>query len=133
MSLALKWLAKQQQADGSWSLSGPFGGGVATQENAAATAMAMLALQGTGNTHKSGQYQKEVLKGKDYLVARQLDNGSWRADSGHDRMYVHAQCTIALCELYAMTQDSTLRLPAEKAVKFCVLSQSKRGGWRYRG
>src|SRR5438876_5747083 len=46
-------------------------------------------------------------------------------------MYVHAQCTIALCELYAMTQDSTLRLPAEKAVKFCVTSQSKRGGWRY--
>ena len=128
---ALKWLAKQQRGDGSWSLSGPFEGGVREEERIGATAMALLALQGNNHTHKSGQYLKEVLKGKDYLVSRQLPSGTWRIDNGHHTMYAHGQCTIALCELYAMSGDSSLRLPAEKAVKFCLDSQSKLGGWRY--
>lgn len=128
---ALQWLAKQQQADGSWSLAGPFRDGIAPAEPAAATAMALLAFQGAGNTHKSGEHQKAVLKGKDYLLARQLDDGAWRTESNHHRMFTMGLCTIALCELYAATEDKTLRLPAEKAASFCVKSQSKLGGWRY--
>ncbi len=128
---ALKWLAKQQRGDGSWSLSGPFGSGGGTEERIGATAMALLALQGNGNTHREGAYKDQVRKGKDYLVSRQLPSGTWRIDNGHHTMYVHGQCTIALCELYAMSGDSSLRLPAEKAVKFCLDSQSKLGGWRY--
>ena len=34
-------------------------------------------------------------------------------------------------ELYGMTQDSWLRGPAEKAVKYCVDSQHREGGWKY--
>jgi hypothetical protein len=48
------------------------------------------------------------------------------------QLYAHAQCTIALCELYGMTQDSTYRPAAEKALAFCVKAQDpKLGGWRY--
>jgi hypothetical protein len=128
---ALKWLVRQQRPDGSWSLSGPFDGGVRTGEPAGATAMALLALQGNGHTHRTGTYRDQVRKGKDFLVSRQLPSGTWRVDTMHHSMYVHGQCTIVLCELYAMTGDSSLRLPAENAVKFCVDSQSRQGGWRY--
>ena len=47
-------------------------------------------------------------------------------------LYTHAQCAIAVCELYGMTQDSTYRGPAERAIQYALNSQSKQlGGWRY--
>jgi hypothetical protein len=128
---ALRWLAKQQLKDGSWSLSGPYSEGVQPGEPASATAMALLAFQGSGHTHQRGKYQQAVDKGRKWLIDRQMENGSWRVDSGHHRLYTHGQCTIALCELYAMTKDSMLRGPAEKAVKYCVETQGREGGWRY--
>lgn len=128
---ALRWLAKQQLKEGSWSLSGPYSEGVQPGEPASATAMALLAFQGNGNTHQRGKYQPAVDKGRKWLVDRQMENGSWRADSVHHRLYMHGQCTIALCELYGMTKDSILRGPAEKAVKYCVETQGREGGWRY--
>ncbi len=93
--------------------------------------MALLAFQGTGNTHKRGKYMNEVLKGKDFLLSRQQENGTWRADTAHHRMYAHGQCSIALCELYAMTGDPSLKEPSERAVKYCLTAQSSLGGWRY--
>jgi hypothetical protein len=44
---------------------------------------------------------------------------------------MQAICTIALCELYGMTQDSQYREPAQRAIDYCVKIQSKEGGWRY--
>lgn len=132
VQMALAWLKKKQSSDGGWSLSGPFeSGGVRPEERNAATAMAVLAFQGTGNTHKRGKYMNEVLKGKDFLLSRQQENGVWRSDTGHHRMYVHAQCTIAICELYAMTGDPSLQEPADKAIKHCIAAQTALGGWRY--
>jgi hypothetical protein len=128
---ALAWLAKQQGDDGSWSLSGPFDAGVQPQERVAATAMAMLAFQGNGHTHKQGKYKERLLKAKDWMISRQQDDGSWRADSGHHRLYMQGQATIAICELYGMTSDPSLKEPAEKAANYCIKSQSKLGGWRY--
>jgi hypothetical protein len=128
---ALAWLVKQQADDGSWSLSGPFDAGIQPNERAAATAMAMLALQGSGHTHKHGKYKERLVKAKDWLVSRQQADGSWRTDSGHHRMYVQGLATRALCDLYAMTMDPSLKAPAENAVKYCVKTQSRLGGWRY--
>jgi len=47
-------------------------------------------------------------------------------------MYTQAQVTMALCELYAMTNESNLRDPCKKAVEFCLYAQAPQGGWRYR-
>jgi hypothetical protein len=47
-------------------------------------------------------------------------------------MYTQAQCTIALCELYAMTGDAQYYDPAQKAIDYLVRVQSPAGGWRYR-
>jgi hypothetical protein len=131
--LALQWLLRQQLEDGSWSLSGPFSDGVQPHEHASATAMALLAFLGNGHTHVQGlkEFKQAVNKGKNWLLEKQQENGTWRVDSGHHRLYVHGQCTIALCELYGMSKDTALRKAAERAVKYCVDSQSPQGGWRY--
>ncbi len=49
----------------------------------------------------------------------------------HDSLYTQAQCTIAICELYGMSKDETLRKPAELAIAYCVNAQDSLGGWRY--
>lgn len=134
LALALEWIARNQQKNGSWSLQKPYSKTAPYENINAATAMAMLALQGDGNTHLKGQYQRNVAAGLKVLLRSQAGSGSLiGADIGeHQMMYTHAFATIALCELYGMTQDSLLKDPCEKAVKFLVQVQSPEGGWRYR-
>ncbi len=131
----LEWLAKQQKPDGTWSLTGPYTNGVQGENNAAATAMALLAFQGHGDTHREGKYAKNVAKGWAALLKMQGKDGQFKgtmAEANQQLLYTHAQCTIAICELYGMTQDSTFRSPAERAVAYCAASQDKtHGGWRY--
>jgi hypothetical protein len=129
---ALDWLVKQQLKDGSWSLKGPYADGVSVENATAATAMALLAFQGNGHTHKKGVYQKPVDDGVKFLLKMQAHDGSFFRDiPGNSRFYTQGQCTIALCELYGMTGDRSLREPCEKAVEYCVKTQDSLGGWRY--
>ena len=128
----LKWLAKNQRSDGSWSLIGPYNDGGVTENKPAATAMALLAFMGAGNTHKSGAYNENVLKGLG-VIKRFQDKDGFFADqsAGNQRTYAQAQCTIAICELYGMTADPEIRDFAQKAVRYAEKSQGKNGGWRY--
>lgn len=129
---ALEWLAKQQQKDGSWSLKGPYADGVTVENATAATAMAMLAFQGNGHTHKKGVYQPQMEKAMRFLLKMQAHDGSFFRDiPGNSRFYTQGQCTIALCELYGMTGDPVLREPCERCVDYCVKTQDSLGGWRY--
>ena len=134
---ALQWLWRQQRRTGSpkgyWSLEGPYKNGGEFENRVAATAMALLAFQGAGHTHQRGQYKKEIKLAWDWLLPKQNANGSFysRTRAPNDRFYTHAMATIALCELLAMTNDSRLMAPAEKAVDYLVKSQGDRGGWRY--
>ncbi len=128
----LEWLMKQQQKDGSWSLSGPYADGVNIDNNTAATAMAMLALQGNGQTHRKGVYQGPMEKALKFLLKVQAHDGSFFRDvPGNARFYTQGQATIALCELYGMTGDSALKEPCERAVEYCIKTQDSLGGWRY--
>lgn len=132
---ALEWIAKQQRSDGTWSLGGPYSGGTRFENVVAATAMALLAFQGHGDTHREGRYSKVVADGwKALLKMQKKDSGLFTGamSESNQLLYAHAQATIALCELYGMTQDSTFRSAAEKAVSYCVEAQDKNyGGWRY--
>ena len=128
----LMWLKKQQRKDGSWSLIGPYRDGGTTENQVAATAMALLAFQGAGHTHESGEFKQVVANGWNWMLKQQQNDGLF--PPGTDKrtlLYTHAQATIALCELYGMTEDPKYKDVAQKAVDFCVNAQSPEGGWRY--
>lgn len=132
VALGLAWLKRQQQPDGSWSMRGPYSDGSLSQNPVAATSMAMLAFMGAGNTHRTGDYKKELWDAVRWLAKQQDAKGFMAHDGGdHEKMYAQAQATIALCELYAMTGDSWLRPKAQLACDFAVAAQSPEGGWRY--
>jgi hypothetical protein len=132
----LIWLAAQQRKDGSWSLRGPYPSGARDENTAAATAMALLAFQGAGNTHREGQYADVVDRGWKALLGMQQPTGGFtggRMDAPLQQLYTHAQGMIAVCELLGMSNDSRFRAPAQRAVDFAVESQDPtNGGWRYR-
>ena len=132
VELGLQWLRRQQQKDGSWSLRGPYSDG-STQFNSdiGATAMAILAFAGDGNTHLDGPYSEETKAGVKWLV-RQMRNGRFVSSfRSHDKAYAQAQATIAICELYAMTGDSWLRPFCVQAIDHAIAAQNREGGWRY--
>lgn len=138
--LGLLWLKRQQTPDGSWSLKGPYRDGINaafTDNPEAATAMALLAFQGDGNTRALGDHKETVRKGWTWLLKRQGKDGSFfPGGTASNRFYTQAICTIALCELIAMERETgkggELRTIAQKGVDYLVRWQNKKlGGWRY--
>ena len=128
----LVWLAKQQAKDGSWSLRGPYNDGGTQENKPAATAMALLAFLGNGNTHLDGEYKDNVARGVKWLVAQQDRDGFFaKKAQDHQQAYAQAQASLAICELYAMTRDSWLHDKAQLAVDCAEQWQAEEGGWRY--
>lgn len=132
VELGLRWLRKQQKPDGSWSLLGKYSDG-ATNENAvAATSMALLAFLGAGYTHEEGEHKDAIGRAVRWLVKQQDREGFFAREArSHQQSYAQAQATIAVCELYAMTEDSLLRDKAQLALRYAERAQADRGGWRY--
>ncbi|MCE9629844.1 MAG: squalene--hopene cyclase [Planctomycetia bacterium] len=132
---ALEWLAKQQdRKDGLWSLQGPYVDGGSQENRLAATAMALLAFQGAGNTPREGKHKAVVAKGWKALVARQLPDGHFDFSPpipSHHALYSHAQATIAACELFGMTKNAFHAEPARRALAYAVAAQGRNGAWRY--
>jgi hypothetical protein len=132
----LAFLARFQRPDGSWSLQG-FPEEASLVTDTAATALAVLAFQGAGYTHREFQYQEVVRRGLDYLLRSQQPSGDLFVplDDESNRsvwLYSHSLASLALCEAYGMTQDPALRQPAQRAIDFIVASQDPQwGGWRY--
>lgn len=133
VALGLKWLAKQQKSNGSWSLVGPYGQGGANENATAATAMALNAFLGAGSTHIAGEYQANVKLGLTYLVRKQNGEGFFPdpREPSRQQMYAQAIATIAVAEAYGMSGDEELKQAAQRAMNFAAWSQSNRHGWRY--
>ena len=135
----LRWMARHQNSDGSWSLHA-FNrsrecncdnvGGVVS--DSAGTSLVLLPFLGAGQTHLSGRYKDTVARGLRWMLDQQKEDGDLRGNSqGNTGMYAHGQATIVLCEAYAMEGDEALRDAAQKAVDFIVEAQHIEGGWRY--
>jgi hypothetical protein len=134
----LRWLAKHQAANGSWSLdrynrsSGCTCSGTGLHSDPAGTSLALLPFLGAGQTHLVGRYQNEVSRALRWLINQQKPSGDLRGDSrGNTGMYAHGQAAIVLCEAFLMTGDEALRAPAQKSIDFIVEAQHPGGGWRY--
>ncbi|HOX08742.1 MAG TPA: mucoidy inhibitor MuiA family protein [Planctomycetota bacterium] len=104
----LTWLAKRQQANGSWSSQGA-GGTVRMDE--ADTALAVLAFLGAGYTAKAGRFSTNVSSGLAYLVSKQAADGSIGAD-----LWSRALAATALSEAYAMERSEVFGRAAQRAV-----------------
>jgi hypothetical protein len=145
VGFALEWLAARQRANGTWDFVdvGPCKNPGTVNNPIGGTAYALLPFLAAGQTHKEGQYRKQVQAGLEFLTSIGV-----RAPAGYDlrgvinkadddedpnyAYYVHGAATLALCEAYGMTKDRKLRPFAEEAAKFLVNSQDPRGGgWRY--
>lgn len=153
----LRWLAAHQAEDGSWSFlfdpdhcpqcANQCRNPGVMESNTASTGLSLLCFLGAGYTHREGPYQDQVSRAIYYLINKMVitsDGGDLRDVSmvtnavdnlvlvrKSGDMYSHAIATLALCEAYAMTRDSSLKGPAQKAVDFIVYAQNEAGGWRY--
>ncbi len=135
----LNWLARHQNADGSWSFDShskhckdatcTCGG--ENQSNAAATAFALLPFLAAGQTHTSkGPYQKTMADGMEYMGRTIQPDGNLQG--GVPSMYAQGIATITLCETYGLTKDETLKAPAQMAVEYiCRAQHPELGGWHY--
>ncbi len=135
----LRWLARHQSPDGSWSLDRfdrvarcNCGDRGSLKSASAGTALALLPFLGAGQTHLTGIYQAEVSQGLRWLLQNQGADGDLRGSNDqYPGMYAHGQAAIVLCEAFLMTGDEALRVPAQKAIDYIVAAQYPDGGWRY--
>ncbi|QDT02617.1 Prenyltransferase and squalene oxidase repeat protein [Rubripirellula lacrimiformis] len=132
----LAFLSRIQNEDGSWSLQG-HGTDVVLRSDTAATGLCLLAFQGAGYTHREHQYADSVSRGLKFLIDNQRTNGDlYRSEdplsNRNVAFYSHGIAALALCEAYGMTQDESLREPAQMCLDYIAATQHlSRGGWRY--
>ncbi len=142
VAAGLRWLAEHQLDNGSWDFDHRRGGPCQTNPgslqgvNNAATAMALLALLGAGNTPRAGLYRRDVELGVRYLVgqatAKKVPAGWADLSERGGSMYSHALASIALCEAFAQTGDTQIAEAAQRCVDFIIEAQDPQGGgWRY--
>jgi hypothetical protein len=108
---ALKWLAGQQQADGSWK-------GATADETLELTGLAVLAL---GPSEQQGL---PTRKGLAFLRSRQRDSGAIGGGSPES----HAIATLALLEAAIRSKDAATIRAAEKGVAL-IAQQNQDGPW----
>jgi hypothetical protein len=142
---ALKWLARHQNPDGSWGVTGyvrqckttcspnpghdDFDSGV--------TGLSLLAFLGAGYSHLSKDtfegicFGEVVRKGLQWLMSHQDPEGCVGSRTVQKSMYNHTICALALCEAYGLTGSNLFRDNAQKSVEFLVAAQNPGKGWRY--
>ena len=133
---ALEWIVAHRNAGGGWSFmhttarcrthcTDPG----TTEAPNAATALALLALQGAGNSQNAGVHRRSVTDGLNFLKSRAAPagkNAAYFYEAGAPQLPAHAWCTIALCEA---ARDPSTRKTATAAVWFILNTQNSDGGW----
>ncbi|MDP7249733.1 MAG: prenyltransferase/squalene oxidase repeat-containing protein [Planctomycetota bacterium] len=131
----LKFLARTQRGDGSWSSNAEAvergNTEVRGDHDTAITGLALLSFLGAGHSEATGKYRPAVSKAVNYLRRTQAENGSW-LNGG--RMYGHGICAMAMSEAYGMAgAKSSAAQSAQLGINFIVQSQGEGGGFGYGG
>ncbi len=119
---ALRWLKKNQNADGSWPGVKP-----------ASTGLALLTFLAHGEIPGSDhpEFGPTVQKALEYLVKSQ--NPATGFFAGHDgNNYAHPIALYALSEAYSMTKNPLVKQAAERAAVPVIQGQYASGTWAYR-
>ena len=133
---ALAWLAKEQQADGSWTHNQE------TRNATGITGLCIMAFLAKGHTPGVGPYGEVIDKGTDFLLGNQATNGMLiRGHEGHGPMYSHCIAALTLSEVSGMVAPARQKKIDEvlsKAMKLILAAQQMpkdhrhAGGWRYK-
>lgn len=111
---ALRWLAKEQNRNGSWA------------NDPAHTGMALLCFLSYGETPLSEEFGLTVQKAMEWLTNGMPTNGQpWGS------AYRHGIATYALAEAYGMTRIPFLRTAMEAGVDVILAGQQQNGGFDY--
>lgn len=154
----LRWLARHQSPDGSWSpdrfdqqcvIPGECTGRGFPDHQVGVTALATLAFTGAGFDSRSTKSFTEtgsnriynigeiVGKSLKWLREHQDESGSFVPPGNSKWGYNHGIATLAMCEAYGLTRGPQLRESAQRALDCLLQGQNKKedrsfGGWRYR-
>jgi len=113
----LKFLAKSQQANGSWG----------SQHKAGLTALGLMAFMLKGHFPKQGRHGRMLDRSVRFLIGRAKQGGGYFGGN----MYEHGLATLALSEVWGMSDRPEIRDTLKQAVGVILKSQSPTGGWRY--
>jgi len=114
---ALKYLAGAQAEDGGWDHNARY----------ASTALALMAFMLQGHFPKYGKYAQTTDKALAFLLKRSRSGAGYFGGN----MYQHALATLALSEIWGMSDRDEIRDALKKAVTIILRSQGRQGGWRY--
>ena len=122
----LEYLAKNQQADGSFVTTGFY------RQNVAVTALAGMACLASGSTPGRGRYGKVLDKVVKFLLENTDASGFINVERGaHGPMYGHGFAALFLSEVYGMTRQPEIREKLKLAINLIIKTQNREGGWRY--
>jgi len=138
---ALKWLARHQEENGSWTASKSKCGKCVTPGEAdfdtGVTALSLLAFLGAGYTHLSRDvhdgvcFGDVVKKAIQWLISQQDPEGCIGPRNVSQYMYNHAIAAMALAEAYGLTGSNLFKDAAQRSIDFLVAAQNPGKGWRY--
>lgn len=114
---SLDYLASAQQRDGRWGGENPV----------AITSLVIIGYMASGHLPGEGKYGDQIDRGISYL----LDSADQSGYLGTS-MYAHGLATLALAEVWGMTdRDDQVKGALKEAVKLILYAQNEEGGWRY--
>ena len=116
----LAFLAKSQNPDGSWGHQHP----------AAITGLTLMAFMLKGHFPKKGPYGTPLEKGLSWLIKRGEEGGGYLGGPAQG-MYEHGLATLALAEVWGMSDREEVRDTLKRAVDVIQRAQNPEGGWRY--
>lgn len=126
IQLGLAWLAKSQNADGSF-------GSATYRGNIAVTSLAGLAFMAAGSSPGRGPYGAQIDRALLYVMENTSPSGfiAVPAAATHGPMYSHGFGALFLAEAYGMTHRPEIREKLQKSVRLIIDTQNIEGGWRY--
>jgi len=113
----LAYLAKSQNRDGSWG----------SQYQAAITSLGLMSFMLKGHFPKKGPHGPALDKAVRFLIRRAKEGGGYFGGN----MYEHGLATLAMAEVWGMSDRTEIRDTLKQAVAVILRSQSASGGWRY--
>jgi hypothetical protein len=142
VAAGLDWLARHQEADGSWSCEKfrsrcsnegyKCGGKGLPLYDVGASSLALLAFLGAGNTEQSGRYKDAVRNGMRWLKEQQDPRGLFGTTEDFRYHYGHAIASLAMTENAILSGSAQSRESTIKALEYITKIQSpKERGWRY--